>query len=97
MYEVSGRVEGGWRELDDDEIANNEGMEDTGEGARWDGWADELQLRIKDPIEIDTILEKPDDPGWFEDPHGRHKLRYFDGSKWTKNVSDGGGEQFVED
>lgn len=27
---------------------------------------------------------------WHPDPLGRHELRYWDGSDWTDNVSDGG-------
>lgn len=29
--------------------------------------------------------------GWNADPTGRHALRYFDGLKWTDDVSDGSG------
>lgn len=28
--------------------------------------------------------------GWFADPTGRHESRYWDGSRWTQNVSDNG-------
>jgi len=28
-------------------------------------------------------------PSWFPDPHGRHELRWWDGTTWTTNVSDG--------
>lgn len=28
--------------------------------------------------------------GWYPDPAGRHETRYWDGSRWTDNVSDGG-------
>jgi len=28
--------------------------------------------------------------GWHPDPHGRHEYRYWDGSAWTDQVSDGG-------
>lgn len=28
--------------------------------------------------------------GWFADPTRRHQLRYWDGTRWTENVSDGG-------
>lgn len=28
--------------------------------------------------------------GWFADPHGRHELRYWDGTRWTEHVSDRG-------
>ncbi len=27
---------------------------------------------------------------WLADPSGRHELRYWDGSRWTSSVSDGG-------
>jgi hypothetical protein len=27
--------------------------------------------------------------GWYDDPHGRHATRYFDGRKWTASVRDG--------
>ena len=29
-------------------------------------------------------------PGWQSDPTGKHDHRYWDGSQWTDNVSDGG-------
>jgi Protein of unknown function (DUF2510) len=29
-------------------------------------------------------------PGWQPDPTGRHEYRYWDGSSWTDDVSDGG-------
>jgi hypothetical protein len=28
--------------------------------------------------------------GWFADPSGRHELRYWDGQRWTEQVSDRG-------
>jgi hypothetical protein len=28
--------------------------------------------------------------GWHADPHGKHELRYSDGSQWTNHVSSGG-------
>ena len=28
--------------------------------------------------------------GWLADPSGRHQFRYWDGAKWTENVSDNG-------
>lgn len=27
-------------------------------------------------------------PGWYSDPQGHHKYRYWDGSIWTQQVSD---------
>ena len=29
-------------------------------------------------------------PGWYADPTGRHTYRYWDGSRWSNQVSDGG-------
>lgn len=29
-------------------------------------------------------------PGWYGDPAGRHRYRYWDGTTWTAEVSDGG-------
>ncbi|MGZ4688816.1 MAG: DUF2510 domain-containing protein [Acidimicrobiia bacterium] len=28
--------------------------------------------------------------GWHDDPYNRHELRYFDGSRWTDDISDNG-------
>ena len=28
--------------------------------------------------------------GWMTDPLGRHELRFWDGTRWTDHVSDGG-------
>lgn len=28
--------------------------------------------------------------GWWPDPHGRHKQRYYDGARWTEHVVDDG-------
>src|SRR3954466_8165099 len=28
--------------------------------------------------------------GWFNDPSGRHQLRWWDGTAWTSYVADGG-------
>ncbi|HMK12783.1 MAG TPA: DUF2510 domain-containing protein [Acidimicrobiales bacterium] len=32
----------------------------------------------------------PAAPGWFNDPHRRHELRYWNGISWTQYVSDNG-------
>ncbi len=29
-------------------------------------------------------------PNWYADPSRKHQLRYFDGVRWTENVSDNG-------
>jgi hypothetical protein len=28
------------------------------------------------------------DPGWYKDPAGQHQTRYWNGSRWTDQVSD---------
>jgi hypothetical protein len=36
-------------------------------------------------------LPPPPTPAqWAPDPHGRHELRYWNGTQWTEHVSDGG-------
>lgn len=35
--------------------------------------------------------DSPVPPGWHQDPTARHAWRYWDGSTWTPDVSDGGG------
>jgi hypothetical protein len=39
-------------------------------------------------------MSSPQGPGtpanWYPDPSGRHQLRYWDGTRWTENVSNGG-------
>ncbi len=37
----------------------------------------------------DTPLVHP--PAWHDDPYGRHRMRYWDGTTWTQWVSDGSG------
>lgn len=41
-----------------------------------------------------TAIELPNpvapialEAGWHRDPRGEHRLRYFDGAKWTDNVT----------
>ena len=34
------------------------------------------------------------DAGWLPDPIGAHQMRYWDGSRWTEHVSDGGTAAF---
>lgn len=38
---------------------------------------------------------KPRKPGFFEDPMGRHELRYWDGHTWTEYVKESG-ERFTD-
>lgn len=42
------------------------------------------------PVASRTPASTPDAPsaGWYLDPTGRHRLRYFDGKKWTDYASD---------
>ncbi len=48
------------------------------------------------PIEPVTSEPEPEPAasdipaGWHPDPHGRHEMRWWDGSAWTANVSNGG-------
>ena len=36
------------------------------------------------------MIERQPNGGWYDDPTGRHRLRYWDGSSWTAQVwSDG--------
>ena len=42
------------------------------------------------PQTITPPLDRP--PAWHADPTGRHQLRYWDGSRWTSHVSDGGAQ-----
>jgi hypothetical protein len=37
-----------------------------------------------------TDQEGSTQPGWYPDPLQRHEHRYWDGSRWTEQVSDGG-------
>jgi hypothetical protein len=32
----------------------------------------------------------PMPPGWYQDPSGRHEMRYWGGRGWTSGVSDAG-------
>lgn len=34
-------------------------------------------------------------PGWYDDPYGRHELRYWNGTAWTADVASGG-RRFVD-
>ena len=37
--------------------------------------------------EMQSDLATVETAGWFEDPEGRHALRYFDGGTWTDHVT----------
>ena len=39
---------------------------------------------------VSRTVAVPTEAGWLADPTGRHEYRYFDGSSWTDNVSNGG-------
>ena len=47
-----------------------------------------MTLIERPTVEMETG-ERPDlgTAGWFSDPHEIHKLRYFDGSRWTDHVT----------
>ena len=42
------------------------------------------------PAPAPAAVPQPVSAAWVADPTGRHELRYWDGSKWTPYVSDGG-------
>lgn len=37
----------------------------------------------------------PTSAGWYPDPSGTAHLRYFDGTRWTENLSDAGGQRMA--
>jgi Protein of unknown function (DUF2510) len=41
-------------------------------------------------IQTGTSVQGAVPAGWFADPSGRHELRYWDGQRWTEQVSDRG-------
>jgi hypothetical protein len=36
------------------------------------------------------VFDRARPPGWYADPAGRHRLRYWDGGTWSQWVSDTG-------
>ncbi len=51
-------------------------------------------IAVIPPAKSDDRLSIPFDPGagpgWFNDPHHRYELRYWDGVMWTEHVSNDG-------
>lgn len=53
-------------------------------------------IDLPDPTDADGPPAAPPPPppaapaGWNPDPSGEHELRYWDGTRWTEHVSDGG-------
>ena len=56
------------------------------------GWAattsDSAEATIPTTTPTATVPSVPAD--WYKDPAGRYDFRYWDGSKWTENVSRAG-------
>jgi len=56
------------------------------------GWAstgsDSAETTIPTTAPTTTVPSVPAD--WYKDPAGRYDFRYWDGSKWTENVSRAG-------
>jgi hypothetical protein len=49
-------------------------------GEALDAWTHELRgIRL-------PPAQAPAD--WYPDPHGQHRLRYFDGAAWSEHVAD---------
>ncbi len=42
---------------------------------------------IPSPIRSDFDHVEVEAAGWFDDPEGRHHLRYFNGDSWTSHVT----------
>ncbi len=44
---------------------------------------------IAETLRADQVTMAPsaETAGWFDDPEGRHHLRYFDGDSWTPHVT----------
>lgn len=45
---------------------------------------------VADLLRLSGAAAAPADGRWAPDPHGRHELRWWDGSAWTAHVSDAG-------
>lgn len=45
-----------------------------------------LVMTMIDLKQQDTLTRPPTD-GWFPDPTGDHRMRYFDGLEWTEHVT----------
>ena len=41
---------------------------------------------VTDAENVSTATQAP--ANWYHDPHGQHRLRYWDGTQWTEHVSD---------
>ena len=52
------------------------------------GWAATSSDSAESTIPTTTVPSVPAD--WYKDPAGRYDFRYWDGSKWTENVSRAG-------
>lgn len=42
------------------------------------------------------LLGVPPMEGWFPDPAGRYKTRFFEDNKWTERVRDGSGIEHID-
>ena len=58
------------------------------------GWAatssDSAETTIPTPTTAPTTTVPSVPADWYKDPAGRYDFRYWDGSKWTENVSRAG-------
>ena len=58
------------------------------------GWAatssDSAETTIPTPTTTPTTTVPSVPADWYKDPAGRYDFRYWDGSKWTENVSRAG-------
>lgn len=62
----------------------------------WTGlfWVIALILAVQGPQQAvvvrEPLLVPPTSDGWYPDPYRRYEHRYFDGQRWTADVSTGG-------
>lgn len=53
------------------------------------GRVTELERRLSGTSPaVQTAAQTP--AGWYDDPHGRHQSRWWDGTRWTENCADDG-------
>lgn len=66
-----------------------------GRGAEAEQLAGQIARAVRTAIEPPPPPPPPPEPepqqfpaDWYPDPHGQHRLRYWDGSAWTDHVAD---------
>src|SRR5262245_40571824 len=54
------------------------------------GWAKKRVSRSQDAVPTPSVMASLGSPpaGWYTDPSGQHRARYWDGGSWTEQVRD---------